>query len=414
MIGYACVHVGKSLLWAGEDALTLYVMVRFLALPPALAGTIFLASALWNALCDGVIGALLSRSAAMRRWMPFVSIPAVLASALGFAALPLMAGRSSWGVAALLLLFRTGFSLADVPHNGLTRVLVRGGHDLAVARLRAIGSGSAAIIIGLASIGLLSDDGADGRMVITLAMGIAIAALFLMAPLPFLLAADRAGETPVSDAPRRPTGNRAFWIFAAFTVLGLAGLGAFGKALLHLRFAANGLGPSVLLLATVGRLGAVWLWSPVARRIGARRALGLAYALCAMAALLLAPLAGGGGAGMVALLLLFGIASGGVAFLSWAVLTCTIDSDDMGNFTAAFGAYTMVMKVALGLSAVLVGTWLWAGGMTIAADPTQFWPLDMLVALTCGAAGLGIAGGGFDRREAASLSVPALSVARRG
>lgn len=391
LLGYSCVHVGKSLLWAGEDALTLYIMVRFLALPPALAGAIFLASALWNALCDGLIGAALHRSAWLRRRMPLLSVPAILASALGFAVLPLAAQHSAWWVAGLLLLFRTGFSLADVPHNGLTRLLAGDGQHLRAARIRAIGSAGAALVIGLVCVAMLNPSDNARSTVALLAGGIALAALVLMAPLPFLLAADRESRDKLSiDERAGPFGNHALWIYCGATMLGLAGLGATGKALLHLDFVARGIGPAALLLATTGRLGSIWIWSPVALRIGNRTALGLAYVASSAAALLLPWLAGAAGLSVVFLLILFGVAGGGVALLSWAVLTETIDRRlpaDRPGFTAAFGMFTMCMKVALGLAAVLVGGWLWASDASVNADPAKFWSLGLLVALACGLAG---------------------------
>ncbi|WP_082006403.1 MFS transporter [Sphingomonas sp. ERG5] len=395
LLGYSCVHVGKSLLWVGEDALTLYILVRFLALPPALAGMIFLVSALWNALCDGLIGTALHRSAWLRRWIPLLSVPAILTSALGFAALPLVAEHSAWMAAGLLLLFRTGFSLADVPHNGLTRLLAEGGQHLRAARIRAIGSSSAALIIGLVCLAML-DPGSNARsMAVMLAGGIAIAALVLMSPLPFLLVADRRiREASSVDEQTGSFGNLPLWIYCVATMLGLAGLGATGKALLHIDFVASSIGPAALLLATMGRLGAIWVWAPVARRIGNRSALGLAYAISGATALCLPWLAGGEGMSVVILLILFGAAGGGVAFLGWAVLTETIGAGHASGpaaFTAGFGVFTMSMKVALGLAAALVGGWLSASDAGVHADPATFRSLGIMIAVASGLAGAIIA-----------------------
>lgn len=416
LIGYSCVHVGKSLLWAGEDALTLYIMVRFLALSPALAGAIFLASALWNAVCDGLVGAALHRSTWMRRRMPVLAVPAILASALGFAALPFAAAHSAALAAALLILFRTGFSLADVPHNGLTRLLAADGRHLRAARIRAIGSASAALVIGAVCIAMLDPSG-DARSTVTaLAASVAAVALVLMAPLPFLLAADRGAADATPDREPGPFGLSALWIYCAATMIGLAGLGATAKAVLHLDFVTNGVGPAALLLATAGRLGAIWIWSPVAARIGNRAGLGLAYAVSGMSALCLPWLAETQGAGGAILLILFGAAGGGVALLGWAVLTETIGggrAPAASTFTAGFGIFTMTMKIALGLSAALVGGWLSASGAGVGVDPAKFWSLGIFVAIACGLAGGIIAlSGGAKRSRSAPIRSPAILACR--
>lgn len=391
LVGYSAVHVGKSLLWAGEDALTLYILVRFLAVPPALAGAIFLASALWNAACDGLIGMALHRSAWMRRRMPIIVVPAILASVLGFAALPFAAERSAWTAAILLLVFRTGFSLADVPHNGLTRLLVADGRHLRAARIRATGSAAAALVIGVACVAILSPGPQARTVAALLAAGIGAVALLLMGPLPFLLAAERGAlpleASPASAAVAKP--GRAMLAYCIATAIGIAGLGAIGKALMHLNFLATAIGPAALLLVTAGRLAAVWLWSPLTARVGHRIALGLAYAACAAAALCLPWFSSLPDPAAFAVLLLFGIAVGGVAFLSWAVLTRVIAAGagkgSAPGFTAGFGLFTMTMKIALGVSAMLVGGWLPA--VAVAVDPARFWPLAILVFAACGSAG---------------------------
>ena len=388
--GYSCVHVGKSLLWAGEDALALYVMVRFLALPPAAAGSMFLLSSVWNALCDGLFGWALRRSVRLRQAAPRIAAIAIPVSAASFAALPLAATHSLGWAALLLLLFRTGFSLADVPHNGLTRMLATNDRHLAAARIRAIGSGGAALTIGVASTVLLAAGGEGRTVAIVLSAAIAVAALVLMAPLPFLLT--RAPD----DAPVAPAAKRddraerlAFRLFCLATMLGLAGMGASGKALLHLHIAGGIVGPALLLLVTAGRLGAVWIWSPLARRTGNHRALALAYAGCAVAALLIPAFGRLPAVCAGAVLLWFGVSGGGVALLSWAVLTMTIGADDKrdaARFTAGFGLFTMTMKLALGLSAALVGLWLTSWPVPAGIPSAAFWPLAISAACGSGLA----------------------------
>ncbi len=392
LVGYTSVHLGISLLWIGEEILGLYIMVRFLAISPGMAGGMFLASALVNALCDGMVGRAIVRFAWLRRAIPWLSFLAILTASAGFAALPLLAPNNLWTATLLLLLFRLSYSIADVPHNGLTRHLAARGADLMAAKARAIGSAVATLAIGFVAALIQAGTGNDPYRAAVLASCVALAALALMVPLPILLRRDSLHvETLETDLA--PRGSPALWRFCAPTMLGLASIAAMGKALLHIDVIEGAIGPLALLVTIVARLAAIWLWSPIARRIGNRQALGWAYAACGVTALLL-PWTKSMGNAVALLLAWFGLGSGGVAFLSWAVLTEAIKRDGQSaaaRFTAAFSVYTMATKIALGLAAMLVGSWLSLNNISTHADPQRFLMLGILVMLGCCLAGFAIA-----------------------
>lgn len=392
-LDYSSVHVGKSLLWAGEDALTLYMLTRFVALPPAIAGMLFLASSLWNALCDGAIGAAMQRFPGLQRRLPGITWAGVVVAGLGFAALPMMPPGKVLPAALLLLAFRTAYALVDVPHNGLTRHIAGDGQSLQAARIRSIGSAAATLAIGVSCALLLGVPG-DGRMVPTLAVAvIGTVALLLMLPLPGLVASAPATKA----AHHREPPATALWLFCAATMLGLVGLGAIGKALLHLHYATTGVASAVAFIVVTGRLAGVWIWLPVARRVGQRTGLGLAYGACGLAALLLPAFVSASGWGVVLPAALLGVAAGGVAMLGWAVLldVSAARRDRPAGDASAFALFTMGMKIALGLSAALVGTWLSHNGASVAVAPDRLWPLALSVAAATWAAGILIAGGPF-------------------
>lgn len=388
MIGYGSVHFGKSLLWAGEDALTLYILVRFLDLPPALAGTMFLASALWNALCDGLFGVSLHRWPSIRRALPLLTGVAILASGIGFAILPLIEKGQAVPAIALLFLFRTGFSLLDVPHNALTRRLAETKGDLGAAQVRAAVASAAAIVIGLVSFPVLLAGTNGGRLAPMLVAAIGLVAIVCMAPLPQLLARDTDGTEQVTQAEASRPAPLSLWIYCAATAMGLAGLAAAGKAMLHLDFGSSTIFGAVLLVMTIGRLSAVWLWSPIARHIGNRPALVLAYAASGLAALLIPTVAQWNAFMALPWLILFSLIGGGIAFLNWAVLSEIIGptgtSQEPGRYAANFGLFTMSMKIGLGFSAAIAGVWLSSSPQPAGIAPSTFWPLGSFVMLACG------------------------------
>ncbi|TPE63726.1 hypothetical protein FJQ54_02405 [Sandaracinobacter neustonicus] len=376
LVGYGCVQFGKSLLWAGEDILALYILVVVLRLPPALAGGLFLASALWNALCDGLFGAAQQRWPAVRRRLPEIALAALLLSCAAFVALPLLPPGHALPAALLLLLFRTGFSLADVPHNGLTGAYAAHSGHLGIARVRAVAAGSAALLVGLASFPILRAGAGAGDVAPLLVGALGACALLLMLPLPLLL----NGYEPAATSGLQMGQGRDFRRLCLATLIGLGALAATGKALMHLEFTIAALGAAVVVLMTAGRLAAVWLWSPVARRLGNRPALALSYLLAGAQALLIPSLAASANApALVALLTVSGIAGGGIALLSWAVLSETLGAELHARaperYAAAFALFTMAMKIGLGLSALAVGSWLSADGGAVRLPPEAFWPL---------------------------------------
>lgn len=392
LLAYGSVHFGKSLLWTSEDALTLFILVRIIAIDPALAGAVFLASSLWNALGDGLVGRALGRHVRVSL-LPWIAAGAVTIGCLGFALLPFLPPGDLVAAVALIFLFRTGFCLADVPHNALTVTIIGQGEHLRIGRVRAIGSSAAGLAVGALCIPLLASDGARSVAVYAVG-GIALAALMLMAPLPWLLArhADTIGALGAGGSPRA-RGGRQLWLFAAGSVIGFAGLAAVGKALLHVDLSASGLGVAALLLIAIGRLAAVWLWSPLARRIGNGAALNLAYAASALVALLMPPLIASGSVGIALLFAGYGLAIGGIAMLCWALLSEAIAAARAEGSHAgdafAFSLFTMSTKIALGLSALLVGIWLSVDGRNASGtDPAALWPLSLVVAASCAAATL--------------------------
>jgi GPH family glycoside/pentoside/hexuronide:cation symporter len=387
LLRYGSVHFGKTLLWVGEDALALYLMVRVLVLPPALAGALFLASALLNAACDGLVGKALTRWRELMNRLPALLRWIVPVSGASFALLPFLPANNIAAAAALLLLFRTSFSIADVPHNVLTPALARQYGHLGIARMRAILSAVATLVIAGIAFLLLETDESDIRLAMALIGGVGLAAVLLMAPLPALLHRFRDDLLPdgAQEAARLGKVRPSLLRFSLASALGIAALAAYGKAILHVEFTVPSIGASALLLIAAGRLGSIWIWTPIARRIGNRPALGLAYLLSGLMAFLLPLLASSSfGPGTILLLMLAGLAGGGIALLNWACLSELVaarnEAGEPGLVTG-FAWFTMSNKVALGLSGALVGAWLSEKGDPLHADPSGFWPLAIIVFL---------------------------------
>jgi GPH family glycoside/pentoside/hexuronide:cation symporter len=185
------------------------------------------------------------------------------------------------------------------------------------------------------------------------------------------------------------------------------------KALLHVQGPSSRAIELVPLILAGGRLGAVWLWSPIARRFGNAMALRIAFGACGLAALPIpAAIAFGDGAEL-AVLLLLGWAMGGVGLLCWARLSeLSAESAGAGNPAAGmmhYAFFTTATKLGLGLSGVVVGLWLASAGATHVL-PVRLWTVILLVMLV--SAAIAIGGGRRiplrdDRRSTRGPSYPA-------
>ncbi|MGF7150983.1 GPH family glycoside/pentoside/hexuronide:cation symporter [Sphingomonas zeicaulis] len=391
LYAFALSHGGKSLLWAGEDALSLYTLIAILDVQPALAGLIFVGASFWNAVLDAAWGACLHRYPALLRRLPAISVAAMLVSCLTFAALPFLP-RGAALPAVAMLLFRSSFPLFDVPHNSLVAELSAVHGHLAVTRWRSGVSALAAILIGIAAIPLVfaGRTGGAGAGMIFVAIG--GAAFILLLPLPWLFARLGRAMTPVAPPSPSTRPSRDVLLFCLAQMCGLAAIAAMGKALLHLDSFSMAVIANVLLLLSLWRLAAVWLWSPVAARQGVTRGLTFAY-LATAAAMLLLPFALRHGAWGAAIgLSLLGAAVGGVIFLAWSrfseLLERTGTSQDRGTAAFSYSLFTAATKIALGLSGLMTGQWiaLQTGGIDAGALTQLALPL---AALCIGCAGLG-------------------------
>ena len=391
-IAFGMTHAGKSLLWAGTDAFSLFILIKIVRISPVEAGMLFVLSSFWNATADGLWGNGVDRVAAIRTALPRLCGLASVLACLSFAILPWLPVGSMLMPAAALFLFRTMFSLLDVPHNATAAVLANMHGHLVVARWRSILGAVTAIIVGAAALPMIGAAAAAPGMAQAMFMAIAVVACLLLAPLPWLVRMTRhagvARHHARDTAPAVLPAN-GLALFCLAQMLGFAALASIGKAILHADALHDTLFDYALLLLTLARLAAIGLWSPLAAQIGSARALGLAYVASAAAALCLPAAIGQGLAGTMMILSLLGLSFGGVILLAWSSFSELLAKMRMGDDPAvaarAYGWFTATSKIGLGFSGLLTGAWLsQAGG---AAAPS-LWSLIIPVAALCLASAL--------------------------
>ncbi|MGW8205216.1 MFS transporter (plasmid) [Sphingomonas bisphenolicum] len=391
-IAFGMTHAGKSLLWAGTDAFTLFILIKILHMPPVTAGALFVLSSFWNAMVDGVWGHIVNRCAAIRMILPSLCGLAAGLGCLSFIVLPWLPTESTAETIFALFLFRTAFSLLDVPHNATAAVLANLHGHLVVARWRSILSALTAIMVAAAALPMIDTAVIGPHMARMMFLGIAGLACLLLAPLPWLIRMARPA-TPIFRNARmghaKGVSLSGLALFCLAQMLGFAALGSMGKAMLHAGAMQGWLFDYALLILTVVRLAAVGLWSPLAAHMGSARALSVAYMGSAFATIALPAAIGQGTWSAAVILGLLGMSVGGVILLAWSSFSEQLGhwgmADDPAAAARAYGWFTATSKTGLGFSGLFTGAWLsQAGGGSIWA----LWMLVMPIAILCLASAL--------------------------
>ncbi|MGE4339367.1 MAG: MFS transporter [Pigmentiphaga sp.] len=353
---YALSHMGKALLWVAADNYTLYYLTNIVRLPAATAAWFFLGLLFWSAACDLGVGWLCDHLSPGPRTLRIVIKIAAFIAAAAFATTFVVpsSDRAGWIWLALSsFLFRTAYSVFDVPHNTLLARLVE--------------AGAAAMPLSSARLGL--------NMVATLIA--TCAAPWLLLP-DAALSHDRfawgaiglavvSGATILAGVPnvRRPVGEascderyRFAPLWAMFTVatLGTLLVSILFKGVFY--FADYTLdmpewAPWALLLATLGKLVGAMAWGAVARgRIGPLNANRYACLATFAVAIMLIPARHQIGM-MDAGIVMLGIALSGTVIAPWAALSERVAGQrNMGG--AWFGLFTALSKIGIGVSGWLL------------------------------------------------------------
>lgn len=391
-IAFGMTHAGKSLLWAGTDAFSLFILIKIVQIPPIAAGTLFVLSSFWNAMIDALWGNGIERVGAIRTALPGLCGLAGMLACFSFALLPWLPTGSMLATVVALFLFRTAFSLLDVPHNATAAALAHVHGHLIVARWRSTLSAVTALAIATAALPVVGAASASPRTAQIMFMTVAAVAFLLLVPLPWLVRTTRlmvVARPRVRETVPAVFSPGGFVLFCFAQMLGFAALASVGKAILHADALNERLFGYALLLIALARLAAIGLWAPLAAKIGSARALGFAYVASAAAALCLPAAIGQGPVSMMIVLALLGLSFGGVGLLAWSsfseLLALMRTGEDPAVAARAYGWFTSTSKIGLGFSGVLTGVWL---SQVRGVGTQSLWSLVVPVAALCLASAL--------------------------
>ena len=369
-IGYGVGDFGLGLLFLTASQFLLFYYTDVLGLSPSVAGWVFGAAVVWDAMIDPLMGALANRTRSRwGRYRPFLlfgAVPLALAWALIF----VPTGLTGWPLIIYALgthcLFRTIYTIAAMPYLALSAAMTEDSAERsALAASRLVFQAFAGVLAAFATLKLAALLGAGqlGWFFVSLVYGAVAAALMVLV---FLAAREVSFGEALKIRPsfgemiRVLRANRPFWLVCGAFLIGSVGFVFFNKSLPYWAKYGMGIenfGPFLGVLA-MGITITIPLWAWLTRRASKRITFlcGSAVSFLACVALWFAPETQGGWMPFIALL---GAGNGGVILASWAMMPDTVEYGEFRTGTrgegAAFGFISFVQKGALGVAAGALG-----------------------------------------------------------
>ncbi|NBC35355.1 MFS transporter [Novosphingobium sp. FSY-8] len=376
LIGWGVGSFTSAALVGAVGLLHLRFMTDSLGLAMGMAGLLVVASKIYDAAIDPVVGVLADRT--RTRWgrhRPYLVGGALLAAVSLVMLFNVPTGLSYTGLlvwsGASLLIFSTAYTLYRIPYLAIGRAITQDFHERSrLMTFSVYGSSFGGLAATAAAPWMLSLMGGDRAAHGLLAM--VLAGLVALGGIATFLLIDATSEGHAATTPHITfrqaaaaiAANRPFRALIAFKVTMFAGLTLHGAALpfytRHVLHAADKSLGSIFLLQTLGMMASQAGWVRIAGRIGRRQALMLA-ALAEAAAMCAWYLVPAGHPMPWALVLggVEGLCVGGLFFGLYTVLTDTMDHARHHGPASAEGVLAGVfVMVEKGTAAF--GTWVFS------------------------------------------------------
>ena len=389
-LAYASGNLGKSLVGSFLDIFALFYLTDVLGISPALAGLILLLSLIWDGLTDplmGIIADRLRQTLSSIRVFFYIGAPVTALAFVAFFSADQVPAQ--WQPAYLLttlLVFRTAYTVVDVPHNAMLALMTDDTRERTnIASWRIFFSSLGRIGVTLAAAYFLEGGGSESSAPRFSNSSLVFAAAY-MAILAICL---RSVSRIVIRSPKSTGGflatagavlrfmrrNRQLLIVFGLTALTSTTVPVLSSAILY--FAKYALldvqlaSTALLLLACV-QATSLYFWSKISNRLAQKKhASQLANAILAVVgAIFILALHSSGG--LFTLAMLVGFAIGGIHMLNWSMLPDAMDAmlsaDGQHHELSVFGLYTLTNKVCMGLAQAITGLVLASYGYQANSD----------------------------------------------
>lgn len=393
-IGFGIGDFGFLLVWQGTSLFLLYFYTDVLGIPATIAGLIYFAAMVWDAVTDPIIAALADRTQTRygkyRPWLLFGAAPFAICYPLAFSGAPAIwpFGIAAWALITHVAL-RTSYTIVSMPFNSLQARLTNDAHERSIlAGFRMIGAALGGLTVVVVTPMLVTALG-EAREAEAYFLAACIAGAFAFCALLYCFFSmkepDDAYVPPQSSFwtdlksvgamfSKNPPLLRVFGIIIVATIC----IGMFGQSMLYYFKYDVGrpdltmialLLPAVLMIFTVP----IWIWYSGKTSKKTSLVTGVSIALIGYLLfflnfndnILLA----------LSAISLTGIGTTSVAVMFWAMLPDTVEyGEAKTGFRAeakTFGFATFAQKAAVGINAVIFGALLSVAGFEANVDQSE-------------------------------------------
>ena len=401
-MGYASGNFGKNILWNSLEFCLLFILTDILGIEPALAGSLIMISIVWDAVLDPLFGCFADRTRTrFGKYGPFLIFGAPLCGLfyLVLFSIPLLdIDNKLLAMVVSLLLFRTFYTVVDLPHNALIACITPSSRERSsLAGMRYLFSAVASICIALALRPILNSKGAEALNFFKFACMVAVLSTIALW-ISWWSVRQQDIDAAETDLPvRKPiTGmynllkNRPFQIMVTIAITTGLATPVFTK--LFIFYSKYNLGnesfASIGLTAfTVASALGVPFWMRLSSRINKSSALQVSHMMLVAACCLFFFVQPAGNVQLIFLAGLAGVASGGIYMMIWALAPDVIDFGEVKSGVRveaiAFSLMILSMKTSIGLGSGMVGYLLGLGGYVPDAIQTPQ-TLTWIRAIMCG------------------------------
>lgn len=380
-LGYASGNFGKNILWNSLEFCLLFILTDILGIAPALAGTLVMVSIVWDAILDPLFGCFADRvRTRLGKYGPFLIFGAPLCSLfyLLLFSIPLWPVEEKLlPMMVALLLFRTFYTVVDLPHNALIACITPSSRERAsLAGMRYLFSALASICIAMALGPILDSQGSEAINFFNFACVVAVlstGALWIS----WWSVRHLDIAAAQTDLPVRRPFARMFGLFKnppfriLITVAVVTGLATPVFTKLFIFYSKYNLGNKSLASTgltafTVASALGVPFWMWLSSRLDKSRALQAAHLMLIAACSLFFVVHPSTTVHLVILAGFTGIASGGIYMMIWGLAPDVIDFGEVKSGirveAIAFSLLILSMKTSIGLGTGLVGFLMDIGG----------------------------------------------------
>jgi GPH family glycoside/pentoside/hexuronide:cation symporter len=384
-LGYGAGDFAFNLFFTTASLYLLYYYTDVLGLSPAVAGWVFAAALMWDALFDPFMGYLANRTRTRwgryRPYLLFGAAPLALSWVLIFLPVKFEGLALIVFAAAAHVLFRTLYAVVSMPYLALSAVMTSDSAERGVlAGFRMVSAATCGLLAAFFTLQLVTwfGGGQTGFFWTAVLYGALATLVFLVvfANTHEAAAVDTDAPPPTPREMLHMLGrNRAFWIVCGATLIGSVGGTLFNKTVPYWFKYTLGredlIGPALTALTAAVTLS-IFFWSFLMKRTAKRNVWlsGSGLVLLAYGLLWFAPETP---AAYIPLLALLGFGAGAGYLSFWAMMPDTVEYGEWRSGVRAegaiFGLVSLVQKASLGLAAGVLGELL--GGVGYRANQAQ-------------------------------------------